>query len=74
MTALEEIKKNDKEEVKEEVVETVKKEGFVFKSKIPNLYIYSLKIRFIKGEYVTKDKKEAEDLRKIKGVEEVTQK
>lgn len=74
MTALEEIKNKDKEEEKKEEVEIMEKEGFVFKSSIPNLYLYTLNIRFRKGEYVTTDEKEAKVLRKMKGIEEVKQK
>ena len=67
---LEELKEKSKEETKEEVIEE-KREGFIFKSKVPNLYLYVMDIRFRKGEYVTTDEKEAKALRKIAGIEEV---
>lgn len=51
-----------------------REEGYVFKSSIPNLYLYKLNIRFRKGEYKTQDVKEAEALRKIKNIEEVIEK
>lgn len=73
MGALEELK-TQKEITKEveTVTENKKRNTYIFKSKIPNLYIYPLKIKFIKGEYITKDKKEIEALRKMKDIEEVT--
>lgn len=75
MSVLDEINKKENEnKIEENQPKEDKKEGFIFKSKLPNLYLYSLKIRFIKGEYATTDEKEAKNLRKIKGIEEVTQK
>lgn len=75
MSALDDlIKKEDENKIEETPPKEEKKEGFVFKSSIPELYLYGSKVRFRRGEYVTKDKKEAEALRKIKGIKEVTQK
>lgn len=75
MSVLSELDKNQNEiKIEETPPKEEKKEGFVFKSSIPELHLHVLKIRFRKGEYVTKDKKEAEALRKIKGIKEVTQK
>lgn len=75
MSALDELNKKEVEnKIEENPPKEDKKEGFVFKSSIPELHLHVLKIRFRKGEYVTKDKKEAEALRKIKGIKEVTQK
>lgn len=75
MNVLSELeKKEDENKTEETPPKEEKKEGFVFKTSIPELHLHVLKIRFRKGEYVTKDKKEAEALRKIKGIKEVTQK
>lgn len=63
-----------KVETPEIEVKLKREEGYVFKSSIPNLYLYKLNIRFRKGEYKTQDVKEAEALRKIKNIEEVTEK
>lgn len=72
--ASQELLNKEKETIEERETKQEKKEGYIFKSKIPNLYLFASNIRFRKGEYITKDKKEAEILRKMKNIEEVTQK
>lgn len=72
--ASKELEKEGKVETPEIKVKEKKEEGYVFKSLVPNLYLYKLDIRFRKGEYKTQDVKEAEALREIKNIEEVTEK